>query len=244
MRPHLNRPVWACLWLAAALPGGLLTAHAEEAGKSPPSAEPAAKGAPTVVTWEVDNLSSIAGHKVEIAGAPKVIETDRGKAVAFDGQADALFLDANPLKGLAAYTVEALFRPDADGSFEQRFFHVQETAGPSRVLLELRLPGPAPWYADTFIPSGKAQRALNDPKQLHPAGQWHTLALVCDGQQMIQYVNGVRELGARIPVAPLGEARTSIGVRYTRVSWFKGAVRLIRITPRALSPEELLKPDR
>jgi hypothetical protein len=34
--------------------------------------------------------------------------------------------------------------------------------------------------------------------------------------------------------------KTSLGVRLNKVHWFKGAIRTVRITPRALSPEEFL----
>jgi len=41
---------------------------------------------------------------------------------------------------------------------------------------------------------------------------------------------------------PQKEGRTSIGVRINQVSWYKGAVRQVRITPRVLMPQEFLKP--
>jgi hypothetical protein len=34
---------------------------------------------------------------------------------------------------------------------------------------------------------------------------------------------------------------TSVGVRYNKVNYFKGAVLTARMTPRALSPQEFLK---
>jgi len=33
---------------------------------------------------------------------------------------------------------------------------------------------------------------------------------------------------------------TSLGVRLNKVHWFKGAIRTVRFTPRALKPEEFL----
>jgi hypothetical protein len=212
--------------------------------QEPAAAEPPAKeGAQAQsIVWEVDNLKAIGGQPASAEGGPQVIATDRGPAVSFDGQDDAIFLETNALEGCAAFTVEALFRPAADGPHEQRFFHVQETDGESRVLLELRVVPGGLWYADTFIRAGRKQCALVDPKLTHPCDQWHTLALVCDGKQMTHYVNGVKELARGMLFAPLGKGRTSLGVRLNRVSWFKGTLRRIRITPRALTPEELLRP--
>ena len=192
------------------------------------------------VTWVIDNLKSIGGHEVEVVGDPKVVETDKGKAVAFDGKDDGIFLNVDPVEGRGRFTVEILFRPDADGPAEQRFFHIQEDGSPNRVLLETRVPGGGKWYADTYICSGKSQAALNDPKLTHAADRWHTLALVCTGEHMTQYVDGKKELESRIAFKPHKKGRTSIGVRINKVHWFKGAVRLVRISPKALKPEELL----
>jgi hypothetical protein len=59
---------------------------------------------------------------------------------------------------------------------------------------------------------------------------------------MRHYVNGAPECAARIALAPLGPGRTAIGMRANRVHWFKGAIRRARFTPRALKPDEMLKP--
>jgi hypothetical protein len=192
------------------------------------------------VEWILDNTRSIGGLAVKVQGAPRVIESEKGRAILFNGESDALFFDANPLKGAAAFTLEALFRPDPDGKFEQRFVHVQEDGSDNRMLLELRLAG-GTWYGDTYIRSGATDSALNDPKLLHPAGQWHTLAMVFDGGEMIQYLDGRRELSRRIAFTPMGDARVSIGCRINSVHWFKGAVRSVRFTRSALAPGELLK---
>ena len=195
---------------------------------------------PTIV-WDIDNTTRISGHKVTLEGAPQVVPTDQGRALAFDGLDDAVFLDTDPLEGLSAFTLEALFRPDAGGAAEQRFFHVQESGGESRVLLETRMPNPDRWYLDTFILSGAESRALCDAKFVHPAAAWHAVALVCDGKEMAHYINGERELGGAIAFKPHGRGRTSIGCRINKVFWFKGAVRRVRISPRALAAGELMR---
>src|SRR5688500_16705668 len=94
---------------------------------------------PAVVVWDVDNLSRIGGHAVEAIGAPRVVSTDAGPAVAFNGQSDGLLINSNPLAGLSRFTLEVLFSPDADGIEEQRFLHLQETASDNRAMVELRL---------------------------------------------------------------------------------------------------------
>src|SRR5262249_15739867 len=57
------------------------------------------------VIWNLDNLELIGGHKVTVVGKPRVIETDRGKAIEFDGKGDGLIVSANPLAGLKEFTV-------------------------------------------------------------------------------------------------------------------------------------------
>jgi len=193
-------------------------------------------------TWTLDNLTAIGGHKVAVEGKPKLVDAEGPKAVEFNGQEDALVLEVDPVQGAAAFTIEAVFRPDAGGAREQRFVHMQENGSENRVMLETRLTEDGRWYADTYIRSGKADSALNDPKLLHPLGQWHSLALVYDGRQMTQYVNGQRELSRRIVAAPHGAGRMSIGMRLNRVCHFKGAIRMIRITHGALKAEELVRP--
>src|SRR5215207_2596179 len=91
------------------------------------SAQPAtAPNAPIV--WRVDNITAIAGHPVQRLGSPRVVQTDRGPAVAFNGKTDGLLIDVNPLAGLSRFTVEVVFSPDADGPEEQRFLHMQEAS--------------------------------------------------------------------------------------------------------------------
>jgi len=195
------------------------------------------------ITWPIDRTDAVGGTKTSVKGAPQVVEAPGGKAVQFDGKKDALVVEANPLQGLAAFTLEAIFRPDADGPAEQRFVHIQENGAENRVMLETRVTAGGLWYADTYLRTEKGNRALNDPKKTHPAGRWFNLTLVYDGQEMIQYVNGERELSAKLPITPLGAGKTSIGARLNDVHWFKGAIRTIRVTPRVLKPEELLKAE-
>ena len=67
------------------------------------------------VTWRVDNLEEIGGHAVTVAGSPRVVPTDIGPAVAFNGVSDGLFVEASVLEGLSRFTLDLVFQPDADG---------------------------------------------------------------------------------------------------------------------------------
>jgi len=190
---------------------------------------------PTPVTWRLDNLQQIGGHAVTVVGTPRVVQTERGAAIEFNGASDGLFLDVNPLKGLQQFTIEILFQPAADGPEEQRFFHIQESSTENRALIELRMKEQR-WALDTYLRSGDRHLTLLDRNITHPAAIWHVATLIYDGTTMAHYVDGVRELTGITGFAPLGEGRTSIGVRQNRVSWFKGRIQSVRITPRAEPP--------
>jgi hypothetical protein len=183
-----------------------------------------------------------------------VIETPVGRAVLFDGVDDALFINNHPLAGAARFTVEALFRPDG-GDFEQRWLHLAErdpvtgrvtNVDPktkadtnSRFLFELRVVG-SEWYLDAFVNGPGYSRALMFPDKLHPLGRWYHVAQIYDGTEYRSYVNGVLQGSAPIAFTPQGPGRAAVGVRLNRVNYFKGAVRQVRFTPRALAPAEFL----
>jgi hypothetical protein len=190
--------------------------------------------------WILDNLEWLGGHPVTVLGDPRVVDTPVGKAVQFDGVNDALLLDLHPLAGAKAFTIEVLFRPDEGGLPEQRFLHLQEEGTDDRILLETRLPGGGMWFYDTFVKSGAMNEALFAKDHLHPLGRWHRLASVCDGTTLRHYVDGTLEMEKPAAYTPARAGRMSIGVRINRVHWFKGAIRSIRFTPRALPPGEFL----
>jgi hypothetical protein len=197
---------------------------------------PAADGP---VTWTFDRLDRIGGHAVTVLGAPKVIDTPAGKAIQFDGVDDALFLDVHPLAGAAAFTWEVIFRPDSDGPPAQRFFHMQENGSQHRYLFETRIIG-GKWCLDSFANSAAGSKALMDTAKLHPADRWYHVAAVYDGKEYRNYVNGVLQGKADVTLSPQGAGRTSVGVRINKVDYFKGAIRLSRMTPRALAVSEFL----
>ena len=194
--------------------------------------------------WRFDRLENIGGHKTTVLGQPSVIESVLGKAVLFDGVDDGLFVDRHPLAGAETFTWEAIFRPDG-GATEQRWFHLSErdpVTGldtDNRMLFEIRVAGDM-WFLDSFNQSGSASQALMNRAALHPLGAWYHVASVYDGKEFSNYVNGVREGGAEIQLAPHGPGHASVGVRINKVFYFKGAVHLARFTRRALSPAEFL----
>lgn len=201
------------------------------------------KSSARAVTWKIDNLKKIGNQPATMIGNPQVIKAPGGTAVQFDGAHDGLLLDINPVAGAQSFTIEAIFRPDAGGTEEQRWMHIQEATGDDRIMLETRLHG-REWFLDTFIKNGESadnSRTLYDESFKHPVGPWYHVALVYDGSVMRNYVDGKAELSGPLNVAPLDAGRTSIGVRQNRVFWFKGAIRKARFTPRALSPQEFMK---
>jgi hypothetical protein len=195
---------------------------------------------PKPVTWLVDNLTSVGGHAVTVEGTPRVVPTPVGNAVEFNGATDGLYIEANPLEGLKQFTVEILFEPAVDGTEEQRFLHVSQNDADNRALVELRLAPDHTWCLDTYLRMGPPGLTLIDRNIRHEAGAWHTVALTYDGQTMTHYVDGKKELEGPVAFGPLGPGRVSIGVRQNKVSWFKGRIRQVRITPSALPATALL----
>jgi putative heme-binding domain-containing protein len=195
-------------------------------------------------TWTFDRLDNIGGETTTVLGEPKVIDSPVGKAVEFDGIDDALFVDRHPLAGAAAFTWEAIFRPDG-GQREQRWFHLSErdpatgADTDNRMLFEIRVVEDK-WFLDCYAESGGVGKALMNRQALHPLGAWYHVACVYDGKELSSYVDRVREVAAPLQLAPAREGHASIGVRINKVYYFKGAVRLARFTKRALSPEEFL----
>ena len=192
--------------------------------------------APESETWEFDNLDRIGGHKATALGHPQVID----KAVQFNGVDDALFLDTHPLAGADTFTWEVIFRPDKGGAPEQRFFHLQEDGSDNRMLFEIRVIGDQ-WSLDSFVKSGADSRALLDLTKLHPLGQWYHAAAVYDGRELRNYVDGVLQGAGELHAAPQKKGQTSVGVRFNKRDYFKGAVRTARMTPRVLTPSEFLR---
>jgi polygalacturonase len=201
-------------------------------------------GRPNPVVWTLDNLKHIGGRAVTLIGSPRVVSTPGGPAIEFNGTSDGLLLDVNPIEGLSAFTVEVVFEPAPDGPEEQRFIHISENGSERRLMMETRILPDHAWAFDTYLRMVAPGLTLLDRARTHPSGTWHVGALAYDGKTMTSYVDGVRELSGDVAFAPLKAGKLSIGVRQNLVSWFKGRIRLIRISPEALSASQLLAPPK
>lgn len=184
--------------------------------------------------WKMSELMK--ERQVKIKGAPKLIDTEYGRAVWFNGINDGMFINKMPLKGLKHFTVEIIFRPESGGGFEQRYFHCGEVTG-SRVMLELRSVREG-WYFDAYLNSFGAKKALIDSTKIHPSDKWYHAAFVVDNGRLTSYVNGTEELCYSISFSPFHKGKTAIGVRQNLVSWYRGAIYKIIITPAVLSPQQ------
>ena len=191
--------------------------------------------------WRLERAAEVGGVATEIAGAPRTLTPEEdGPGLWFDGVGDGLWVPLNPLEGQTSFTIEVRLRPDAGGPVEQRYFHVEDATG-RRGLLELRMLGADVWCLDTFLKSGETKLTLIDRAKTHPAGRWTWVSLRYDGQTMSAWVDGVKELEGEIAFGPMGPGRISLGTRQDRRSWFRGAIREVRISAEALPPERLAR---
>lgn len=189
--------------------------------------------------WTISSLLNQKTDSVKVLGSPTTVSTKYGKAVEFNGKNDAIFIDKMPLAGLEVFTVEMIFNPYSGGNFEQRIFHCGEITN-SRVLLELRSVSKG-WYFDAFIKAGIGKHTLIDSTLIHPHNQWCHVAFVVNHGQLTTYINGKKELEGKINMTIFFSGKTSIGVRQTENSWFKGIIYKIKITPKVLSPRQFMK---
>lgn len=189
--------------------------------------------------WTLNQLTEKNAGGVQIKGKPVIVKFKNANAVSFNGSSDAIFLESMPIAGCNQFTIEVIIKPASGGNFEQRFLHIGEVQG-DRVLLELRAT-PAGWYFDGFVKVGDQEKALIDPQLLHPFDQWYHVAYIIDNWKLETYVNGKKELEGNLGIMPLQTGKTSIGVRQNEVSWFKGDMYKIRITPQVVKPIDFMK---
>ena len=194
--------------------------------------------------WLINNIDSIYGSPSSQIGSPQVILTQDGKAVWFDGVDDGLIIESNPLEGATSFTIEVVFHPDSidyPNNVEQRFIHIQNPQNDDRrILIELRITEKNQWYLDTFIKSELSSLALMDENDLHPVGNCFHAAMVYEDGVMKSYVNGVEQLSGEVDFLPITGGHTSIGTRMNLRSWFKGYIRELKVSHRALTPEEFM----
>ena len=205
-------------------------------------------GTPGAVVWTAGDHPPV----LETFGAPQLIDTPLGPAVRFDGEDDAVWLDSLPVAGLDAFTLEVVFRQAGDAAFEQRFLHIGTMD--RRILFETRVTPERTWYFDAFVNLGTPEPTPEnpDPQRLsavlidealqHPADRWYSLALTASPDGLVSYVDGVEQCRSPLAWQALVTAGfTSVGVRQNKVCWFKGDIFKIRITPRVLKPDEMLR---
>ena len=200
------------------------------------------------IIWSVDSLTNIGGHSVEVMGNPRVVKTDVGAAVLFDGDGDRLLVNHNPLFGAEEFTIEIIFNPNDvyPQNAEPRFFHIESDESPDRrITIELRLNDQHQWYLDTFVKSDVSKYTLIDATLIHPIAVWTHAAITYKDTEFTSYVNGQRELSANVEYQPIPEsAKSSIGARMNQVHWFNGAISHIAITHKAVEPKEFVLLDK
>jgi hypothetical protein len=189
--------------------------------------------------WKICHLLVRKADEIKLLGSPAIVPAKYGKAVEFNGKDAAIFIDKMPLAGLEVFTVEMIFNPYSGGNFEQRIFHCGEITN-SRVLLELRSV-PKGWYFDAFVKAGTERHTLIDSTLIHPHNQWYHAAFTVNHGQLTTYINGKKELEGKINMSAFYTGKTSIGVRQTENSWFRGMIYKIKITPNVLQPRQFMR---
>lgn len=162
-------------------------------------------------------------ERLEVWGRPTADDT--AHTVEFDGRGDALILPDVRLGGRGwPFRVRVSLCPDAGGSTEQRFLHIQDAESDDRFLMELRLDGEA-WYADTYFMCEGREALLVDPAQRVPVGIWSSYEVTYDGEALRHCVSGGHAMeaefrGGRLP----GRTRISVGIRANGVSPYRGSL--------------------
>lgn len=188
--------------------------------------------------WLIADFLKNKSSEIEILGNPKIVTSPYGDAVVFNGIDDAFFLKQTPLKGLESFTVEMIFKPEVNAPFEQRVLHIGEITG-DRMLLEIRAVEDN-WYFDGFAASKGVKLALAKEDLLHPLEKWYHVTFVVTPTSLTTFVNGKQELHEMYTFKPIELGQTSIGMRMNKVTWFKGAIYKIKISPTALKPNQFL----
>ncbi len=229
MRVPVLTVVVVALWVLA---GSLLVGQPEGAGTSE--------------VWMFDQISAIGGHATKVLGHPEVIETPFGRAIQFDGVADALFVAVHPLAGAKTWTWDVIFRPDADGAAAQRFFHLSVLDPATgrdtddRLLFEIRIVN-GQWCLDSFAMAEGQSKTLLNCEKLHALGKWYRVTAVYDGKSLRNYVGDELQGEGGVQLVPQRPGHSSVGVRINLIDHFKGAIYEARFTRRALAEEDFLK---
>ena len=193
------------------------------------------------VIWSINTTNQIGGNPTTSWGNPKVISGEEGNVVEFDGQKDGLLVDDNPIAEEEQFTIEVDFKPyeGFPENREQRFLHIQDPENEDRrILIELRLNDRGEWFGDWYIKAEDQSLALIDSTLTHPVGEWATISMEYKDGLLKGFVNGQEEVSGKINYLPIGEkAKTSIGTRMDKRSWFKGAIEEVRFFSEASDHE-------
>jgi Concanavalin A-like lectin/glucanases superfamily len=199
------------------------------------------------VIWRFDDIASLGGHATRVLGHPRVIETPMGKAVAFNGVEDGLFVDVHPLAGAETWTWEMIFKPDADGKPEQRIFHLQSVDPATgkdvvneRMLFEIRIRD-GKWCLDSFATAGGQSKTLLNCEKMHPFGAWYRVTAVYDGKMLRNYVGDEMQGEGELQLRPELPGRSSIGTRIDLRDYYKGEIYAARFTRSALPVADFMK---
>lgn len=198
--------------------------------------------------WNIDNLEEIGGHAITVFGNPKVVDTELGKAVHFDGDGDLLLVDYNPLGNTTDFTVEVIFKPEAcfPENIAPRFIHFQDPDDPQqkRLMIELRINEQNMCYLDGFLKTDTSDLVLIDETLVHPTETWIHAAVTYQNNTLTTYINGQKQLSGEIGYEKAfinSTGKVSIGGRMNKVSWFKGLIKTLKVSNKALDPEDFIK---
>ena len=199
----------------------------------------------TSIIWNLDRTERIGDYTTcALLKFPDVVETPFGKALHFNGKDQGILINGNPILNAETFTIEVIFKPDSlrdISNTEQRIFHImKQDYEKRRLLIELRIDKTQQWSLDVFLSSDSSELILYDRKLSHPVNQWYHIALVFNNETAISYVNGKRELTGHFIFLPITDAKISIGVRQTLISFYKGIVKTIKFTARPLKPSEFI----
>ena len=198
--------------------------------------------------WDIDNLEHIGGHEVTVLGDPVVVSTELGYAVEFDGDGDRLLVHSNPIGESKEFTVELIFWPEAcyPNNTDPRFVHIQDPDDPQnkRVMIELRLNASNECYLDGFMLTDIESLALIDETLTHPTETWLHAAITYKDGVFRTYMEREEELSGNVAfrnmiLGPTG--KTSLGARMDARNWYRGKMKTLKVTRKALQPEEFLE---
>jgi hypothetical protein len=207
----------------------------------------------SAITWSLGDIDTVHGllgayTMTKLTQWPSIVSTPYGKAALFNGINQAVLVRCAPLGTATAFTVEVYFHPDSlvlsGTNNEQRFIHIRNAANDNRrVLMETRTFPTICWILDTYIQSDSSKLTLNDSSTTHTDGAWHHVALTYSNGIMRQYVDGIELLSGSVLYQQIDtNGNISIGARQDPRSWFKGAIKMVKISKRALLPSEFSIP--